>query len=121
MLRKYGCVIAYAENGRQALTLLSQKRFPLVLMDCQMPELDGFEATRQIRSAEAAGLWGKRPRQFIVAMTANAMEGDRERCLAAGMDDYVSKPMQASQLEAIVRRAREGIRSDFDLSPENAA
>jgi two-component system sensor histidine kinase/response regulator len=121
MLRKHRCIVTYAENGRQALTLLSQQRFPLVLMDCQMPELDGFEATRQIRGAEAAGLWGKRPRQLVVAMTANAMEGDRERCLAAGMDDYVSKPMNASQLDTIIQRAREKARREIDLSPEHAA
>jgi CheY-like chemotaxis protein len=90
-------------------------------MDCQMPELDGFEATRQIRAAEAAGLWGDRPHQFIVAMTANAMEGDRERCLAAGMDDYLAKPMNPSQLEGIIARARDAARDLLKFAPENAA
>jgi CheY-like chemotaxis protein len=69
-------------------------------MDCQMPELDGFEATREIRAREAAGS----TRVPIVALTANAMVGDRNRCLAAGMDDYLSKPFNRSALTAVLRR-----------------
>jgi len=121
MLRKHRCIVTYATDGRQALTFLSQQRFALVLMDCQMPELDGFEATRQIRAAEAAGLWGKRPSQFIVAMTANAMEGDRERCLAAGMDDYIAKPMNAHNLESVIRRASQNEKTYSARSPQNTA
>ena len=77
--------------------------FDLILMDCQMPEMDGFEATRTIRDAERDGA-----RTPIVAVTANAMEGDRERCLAAGMDDYVTKPLTkaglAGGLDRLVER-----------------
>jgi CheY-like chemotaxis protein len=72
----------------------------LILMDCQMPLLDGFEATRRIRAAERAGC----PRVPIVAMTANAAEGDRKRCLEAGMDDYLAKPIVREALAALLRQ-----------------
>ena len=121
MLRKLNCIVIFATDGRQALTMLSQQDFPLVLMDCQLPELDGFEATRQIRAAESAGLWGNRSRLYVVAMTANAMEGDRERCLAAGMDDYISKPMNTAQLSAIITRARNADIARRAAPPQNAA
>ncbi|HEX2101417.1 MAG TPA: response regulator, partial [Candidatus Synoicihabitans sp.] len=104
MLRKMNCEVTVAENGRQAVEALAQRGYDLVLMDCQMPEMDGLEATRRIRAAEAAGRWGTRPRQRIVAMTANAMQGDRERCLEAGMDDYLVKPVKAPLLQAILNR-----------------
>jgi two-component system, sensor histidine kinase and response regulator len=107
MLRKANCEITFAGDGLQALGLLAKDGYDLVLMDCQMPQLDGFETTRRIRQAETVAAWGERPRQYIVAMTANAMEGDRERCLEAGMDDYISKPMRTAQLEAVIAQARE--------------
>jgi CheY-like chemotaxis protein len=107
MLKKLNCEVIMATDGQQALTLLSEKKFDLVLMDCQMPELDGFETTRQIRHAEMSGQWNGRHRQLIVAMTANAMEGDRERCIQSGMDDYLPKPMRPEQLRAVVSLARE--------------
>jgi CheY-like chemotaxis protein len=72
-------------------------RYDLILMDCQMPAMDGFEATRQIRALDG-------PQPVIVAVTANALVGERERCLAAGMDDYLSKPFQADQLISIVAK-----------------
>ncbi|HJW03915.1 MAG TPA: response regulator, partial [Azospira sp.] len=75
--------------------------FAAVLMDMQMPEMDGIEATRAIRSLEEAQ---QRRRTPIVAMTANAMQGDRERCLAAGMDDYLSKPIRSQELYALLER-----------------
>jgi two-component system, sensor histidine kinase and response regulator len=106
MLRKLDCEVVVAGNGRQAVDALSQRPFELVLMDCQMPEMDGLEATRRIREAEQLRLWGDRSRVYVVAMTANAMEGDRERCLEAGMDDYLMKPVKAGLLEAVIQHCR---------------
>jgi CheY-like chemotaxis protein len=89
-----------AGNGREALAALARVPYDLVLMDCQMPEVDGFEATRLIRHSEA----GTERHIPIIALTANAMEGDRERCLEAGMDDYVSKPIRPDDLYATIDR-----------------
>ncbi|HEU5080809.1 MAG TPA: response regulator [Opitutaceae bacterium] len=107
MLKKHGCEITVAGDGREALRRLAERSFELILMDCQMPQMDGFETTKRIREAESIGPWIDRGRQLIVAMTANAMEGDRERCLESGMDDYLPKPMRPEQLEAVLRKARE--------------
>ena len=90
--------VTIANNGKEALDLTAQKEFAIVFMDCQMPIMDGYEATRAIRVRECKT--GKHVP--IVAMTANAMEGDRELCLAAGMDDYVTKPFQPEQLVAAI-------------------
>jgi signal transduction histidine kinase/CheY-like chemotaxis protein len=97
LLERRGYRVTVAENGALALELVTapDAPFALILMDMQMPVMDGLEATRQIRSFEAAH---GRPRLPIVAMTANAMQGDRENCVAAGMDDYVSKPIRADAL-----------------------
>ena len=95
LLERRGYHAQLAENGEVALAAVARERFAAILMDMQMPLMDGIEATRAIRSLEATeGL----PRTPIIAMTANAMEGDRERCLDAGMDDYISKPIRADQL-----------------------
>jgi PAS domain S-box-containing protein len=94
LLEKNGHQPILVENGRQALEAFNPDTFDVVLMDVQMPELDGFEATREIRKLEA----GSGSHMPIIAMTAYATEGDRERCLEAGMDDYVSKPISASKL-----------------------
>jgi PAS domain S-box-containing protein len=97
LLRKAGLAATVADNGEAGLERLRERRWDLVLMDCQMPVLDGFEATRRWREHEAQhGL----PRTPVIALTANAMAGDRERCLAAGMDDYLSKPIDRSALAA---------------------
>jgi PAS domain S-box-containing protein len=98
-LEMLGCDAEVAENGLLAVEAVSQSEFDIVLMDCQMPVLDGFGAAQQIRELER----GAR-RIPIVAMTANAMQGDRERCLAAGMDDYVPKPVTLNELDATLRR-----------------
>ena len=101
MLEILGCRAKVANNGREALEALDSNHFDLALMDCQMPEMDGFEATAEIRRRETVRANGRMP---IVALTAGAVEGDRERCLAAGMDDYVSKPFAFRELErALIR------------------
>ncbi|MCA9537789.1 MAG: response regulator [Myxococcales bacterium] len=92
LLRKKGIRADCAVNGAEALRMWGARSYDLILMDCQMPEMDGYEATRQIRRLEIGG------HTPILAMTANAMSGDRERCLAAGMDDYISKPVNADEL-----------------------
>jgi signal transduction histidine kinase/ActR/RegA family two-component response regulator len=96
MLAKLGCVVVEAGDGIEAVRLAADGGYALILMDCQMPELDGYAATAAIRAAETGR------RVPIVAMTANAMEGDRERCLAAGMDDYVTKPVSAAALARVL-------------------
>jgi signal transduction histidine kinase/CheY-like chemotaxis protein/HPt (histidine-containing phosphotransfer) domain-containing protein len=101
MLEGLNCQVAVAGNGLEALAALERASFDLVLMDCQMPELDGFATTAEIRRREAAA--GRSPRP-ILALTANAMEGDRERCLEAGMDDYLSKPFTREALAGMLAR-----------------
>lgn len=98
MLEKLGCWVDVAANGKEALTLATAIHYDLVLMDCQMPEMDGYEATTEIRRQM------KDRHVPIVAMTANAMQGDREKCLDAGMDDYLSKPMKFEDLRLVVGR-----------------
>ena len=101
MLEQLGYLVEVAENGRQALHATEHDRFDLVLMDCQMPEMDGLTATAEIRRRDRGSERGKLP---IIALTANAMQGDREQCLAAGMDDYLTKPYTQLQLCEIVQK-----------------
>ncbi|MDD2815196.1 MAG: PAS domain S-box protein [Thiotrichaceae bacterium] len=97
MLTQMGCVVAVAENGKQALELMMQHgQYDLILMDCYMPEMDGFATSRAIRQREFYS--DEQPHIPIIALTANAMAGDRERCLAAGMDDYLTKPIKSEAL-----------------------
>jgi signal transduction histidine kinase/ActR/RegA family two-component response regulator len=100
-LEKFGLAVDCVEDGKQALERATAGDYDLVLMDCQMPEMDGFEATRRIRAHEQRN--GRKPVP-IVALTANVIRGDRERCLAAGMDGYLGKPFQARELRAAVER-----------------
>lgn len=102
MLELLGCRVDMAEHGRQAVEAALQRRYDLILMDCQMPEMDGFAATAAIRRHEQSIGGGQHIP--IIALTANAIEGDRERCLAAGMDDYISKPFSQVGLRATILR-----------------
>ena len=96
LFQKIGCEhISVAQNGKQAVEMLAHESYDLVFMDCQMPEMDGYEATAEIRT--------RFPNHIpIIAMTANAMQGDREKCLSAGMDDYIPKPIQPHALKDAV-------------------
>jgi signal transduction histidine kinase/CheY-like chemotaxis protein len=124
MLENFGCSVDVVAHGQAVLAAIARTSYDLVLMDCQMPEMDGFEATRLIRAQEGeAQVNGKvchteqdgeqsvfriphsvSPRLPIIALTANAVDGDRERCLAAGMDDYLSKPFTQVQLSTMIKR-----------------
>jgi two-component system, sensor histidine kinase and response regulator len=97
ILQRAGFAIDVVQDGHEALQAHKERPYDLILMDCQMPIMDGFEACRQIRM-----LSGRQP--VIVAVTANALLGERERCLDAGMDDYLSKPFQAEQLICVVQK-----------------
>ena len=100
LLRELGFEAHVAENGQQAVEIMKRTPYSLIFMDCQMPEMDGFEATRSIRKLETRS--GKHIP--IIAMTAHAVEGSREQCLAAGMDDYISKPIDPEELKVILER-----------------
>lgn len=123
MAESLGCQVDIAANGKEALTAIEQSKYDLVLMDCQMPEMDGFEATREIRRRESERNAERGTRNAeqnchsafsiqhstlsrlpIIALTAHAMAGDREQCLSAGMDDYLSKPFSQEQLSAVLFR-----------------
>ena len=97
LLKRLGCEVAVAANGVEALDLAAKHDFDLVFMDCQMPEMDGYEATRRIRRLE-----GERRTVPIVAMTANALSGDRQACYAAGMDDFLSKPINKAMIDEML-------------------
>ncbi len=118
LLQKFGCAaVDTVDNGKEALLLLAAGRYDMVITDCQMPEMDGYEVSRTIR---ARGKPGER-RIPIIAMTANAMVGDREKCLEAGMDDYVSKPISEDRLYRVLTQwlghaaASEALRTDASL------
>ena len=99
MLRRCGCLVTFAVDGREAVQMVAQREFALVLMDCQMPEMDGYEATRRIRS-----MGGAAAEIPILALTANVLPSDREACLAAGMDDFLGKPVKLDVLRAAIHR-----------------
>jgi signal transduction histidine kinase/DNA-binding response OmpR family regulator len=100
LLTKCGCKFALTSNGLEALDAIAKDRFDLILMDVQMPLMDGFEATSKIRDLEAKA----ERRTPIIAITAHAMEGDRDRCLESGMDDYLTKPVKADALVAMIKK-----------------
>ncbi|HEU5078875.1 MAG TPA: ATP-binding protein [Opitutaceae bacterium] len=104
-LKRLGCVADVVANGFEILTAVQRVKYDVVLMDCQMPEMDGYEATRALRRAELSDPTRVDPPVYIIAQTANAMPGDREKCLLAGMNDYVSKPLRLDELQRALRRA----------------
>jgi PAS domain S-box-containing protein len=115
MLESFGCRVDIATNGLEAIQALSRTTYDLILMDCQLPEMDGFQATAEIRRSE-----GKARHIPIIAVTAHAMEGDREECLQAGMDDYLSKPFNRDQLRTTLERwlHQKPIRDKSPTSPQ---
>jgi signal transduction histidine kinase/DNA-binding response OmpR family regulator len=125
LLKKLGCSADVVVNGLEALQQLRRTRYDVVLMDCQMPEMDGYEATRKIRQLErdASQACQWRAPMHVIAMTANVMQGDREKCLEAGMDDYVGKPTALPELRAALLRfcaARGGRDVDFSQRTRQA-
>ena len=96
LLEEFGCRFEVASSGRDAITKWQAGGFDLIMMDVQMPDMDGFETTRRIREHERSLNMSRTP---ILAMTAHALKGDREKCLQAGMDDYISKPFDTGELE----------------------
>jgi len=113
MLAQMGCQADVAVHGKAALESIEQVAYDLVLMDCQMPELDGYQTTRAIRRREGAGA-----RLPIVALTAHALQGDRKKCLDAGMDDYISKPMGRKDLKAALLRWLPGVAEQQTPPPD---
>jgi two-component system sensor histidine kinase/response regulator len=100
VLERCGYHVHVVNDGREALQALSSQRYDAVLMDCQMPDVDGYQATEELRRRER----GSSYHTPVIAMTAHAMVGDRERCLAAGMDDYLSKPVRSQILAEVLER-----------------
>lgn len=98
LLRKYGCTVDVVADGQAAVRACAAVRYDLVLMDCMMPIMDGYEATRTLRAVPGD------PRLPIVALTARTLDGERDRCLAAGMDDYLTKPIEGPRLRDAVER-----------------
>jgi CheY-like chemotaxis protein len=99
-LERLGYLVDVVDGGKSALAAMSNALFPVVLMDCEMPEMDGYATTAEIRRRDS-----DRPHTTIIAMTAHALEGARERCLAAGMDDYIAKPVMLESLAAVLEVA----------------
>jgi CheY-like chemotaxis protein len=100
LLEKSGCQVDIASNGREAVEMWSSASYDIVFMDSQMPEMDGFEAAIEIRRREQ----GSGRRTPILALTANTMQGDQEKCLAAGMDDFIPKPFHPTALRQALKR-----------------
>ena len=110
-LKRLGYDIAIAANGLEAVSALDQSSYDVIFMDCHMPEMGGYEAARRIRERESSGNGTEKAPIYIVALTASAMEGDSEKCLAAGMNDYLSKPTRIDDLCAALGRFRKSASS----------
>jgi CheY-like chemotaxis protein len=115
MLADLGCAIHIASNGREALDELRAHEFDIVFMDCQMPEMDGFEAVRRFRAANVDAFKTGRGAP-IIALTANALAGDADRCLAAGFSDYLSKPFRQQQIDGLLSRWLEQPEADAGIA-----
>jgi CheY-like chemotaxis protein len=113
MLARLGYTADIANNGLEALVAVQNQPYDVVLMDVQMPEMDGLEATRHICEQ-----WQPEERPYLIAMTANALTGDAERCLAAGMDAYISKPVQLEKLVKALQNASEVVQGRVPASEE---
>ena len=100
LLQRLGCRVDFAGNGLEAIKLASRNSYDVIFMDCQMPEMDGLEATKRIRSHEKST--GLHP--LIIALTGHAMSGDRDKCLSVGMDDYLAKPVKASDFKRVLKK-----------------
>ena len=114
MMEKFGCVVETAGNGAEAVDMCARIPFDMVFMDCQMPEMDGYDAAAAIRRSEQGS---GRPRLPIVALTAHAAAADRDRCFAAGMDEYLSKPVSQEQVRHVIRRLMSEKKVDQTLKP----
>lgn len=112
MLEKIGCRVGIASDGKEAIDAINKQSFDLVFMDCQMPVMDGYKATAEIRRMEERN--DKEHRIPIIALTANALEGDKEKCLSAGMDDYLSKPFKQDDIIKIIENWSSGRLARFD-------
>ncbi|MBI1276417.1 response regulator [bacterium] len=118
LMSSQGCIVTCAENGAMAMNILKEKSFDIIFMDCQMPVMDGFEATKAINSLISEKLMAPVP---IIALTANAMQGDRERCLKAGMNDFMSKPLRKPNWEAImIKWLKHKLKNETSPRPEQS-
>lgn len=104
-LKKLGFSADCVSNGNEVLSALQRVPYDIIIMDCQMPEMDGYEVTRRIRQSGSDSYIHLRSAPYIIALTANAMQGDREHCLSLGMNDYLTKPLHLHDLEAVLQRA----------------
>jgi CheY-like chemotaxis protein/HPt (histidine-containing phosphotransfer) domain-containing protein len=120
-LTKLGFQVDAVANGLEAVKAIEREVYPIILMDCQMPEVDGYQATQTIRAMQTASPFRWRYRPYIIAMTANALAGDREVCLASGMDDYVSKPVRIVELESALQRGLDSLQKSTSAPPAPAA
>jgi two-component system sensor histidine kinase/response regulator len=115
VLRIFDCEMTLVDNGKEAVAMNEKNQFDLILMDCQMPEMDGYQATKMIRSQELKS--GAQERTMIVALTANARKEDRDKCLACGMDDYISKPFTIKQVRDVILKLHLG----EEISDDNSS
>ncbi len=115
-LKKLGCQVILSDDGSDALNAFVDNKFDVIFMDCQMPHIDGYDATRMIRAREAQQ--PERKRTPIIALTANALSGDKEKCLAAGMNDFISKPFNQNQISGVLLKWLPQDRVKITLTPE---